>query len=206
MPFELCNAPATFQRLMNKILRPYISKFVKVYLDNVIIYSRSREEHIKHVQAVLQKIREANLKLKPSKCKWFEQELTFVGHKIGINGIRPDPRNIEKIKNAQVPSNTTQLKRFLGLAQYYRQYVKDYADTAGPLYDMLKDDAPEYWGSTQQAAFDNLKEKLTSEPIRAYPNFDKLFKLYTDASDTGLGAVLAQDNEDGKERVIAYEA
>ena len=100
MPFELCNAPATFQRLMNKILRPYISKFVKVYLDNVIIYSRSREEHIKHVRAVLQKIREANLKLKPSKCKWFEQKLTFVGHRIGINGIRPDPRNIEKIKNA----------------------------------------------------------------------------------------------------------
>ncbi len=100
MPFGLCNAPATFQRLMNKILRPYVGKFVEVYLDDVIIHSRSKEEHIKHVRAVLQKIREANLKLKPSKCKWFEQELTFVGHVIGINGIRPDPRNIEKIKNA----------------------------------------------------------------------------------------------------------
>ena len=84
--------------------------------------------------------------MKPSKCKWFEQELTFVEHVIGINGIRPDPRNIEKIKNAQVLSNTTQLRGFLGLAQYYCQYVKDYADIAGPLYDMLKDDAPEYWG------------------------------------------------------------
>ncbi len=116
MPFGLCNAPATFQRLMNKILRPYIGKFVEVYLDDVIIHSRTKEEHIKHVRVVLQKIREANLKLKPSKCKWFEQELTFVGHKIGINGIKPDPRNIEKIKNAQVPSNTTQLRGFLGLA------------------------------------------------------------------------------------------
>jgi len=118
---------------MNKILRPYIGKFVKVYLDDVIIHSRSKEEHIKHVRAVFQKIREANLKLKPSKCKWFEQELTFVGYKIGINGIKPDPRNIEKIKNAQVPSNTIQLRGFLGLAQYYRQYVKDYADIAGLL-------------------------------------------------------------------------
>ena len=84
--------------------------------------------------------------------------------------------------------------------------MKDYADVAGPLYDMLKDDAPEYQRPAQQTAFDNLKEKLTSEPIRAYPNFDKLFKLYTDASDIGLGAVLAQDDEEGKERVIAYEA
>jgi len=83
--------------------------------------------------------------------------------------------------------------------------VKDYADIAGPLYDMLKDDAPEYWRPAQQVAFDNLKEKLTSEPIRVYPNFDKLFKLYIDASDMGLGAVLAQDDEEGKERVIAYD-
>src|SRR6266540_1339766 len=125
MPFGLCNAPATFQRLMNKILRPYIGKFVEVYLDDTIIHSRSKEEYIKHVRAVLQKIREANLKLKSTKCKWFEQELTFVGYKIGISDIRPDPRNIEKIKNAQVPSNKTQLRGFLGLTQYYRQYVKE---------------------------------------------------------------------------------
>ncbi len=129
---------------MNKILRSFIGKFVEVYLDDVITHSRSKEEHIKHVWAILQKIREANLKLKPSKCKWFEQELIFVGHKIGINGIKPDTRNIEKIKNAQVPSNIIQLREFLGLAQYYRQYVKDYANIAGLLYDMLKDDAPKY--------------------------------------------------------------
>src|SRR6266540_735126 len=109
MPFRLCNASAMFQKLMNKILRPYIGKFVEVYLDDVIIHSRTKDEHIKHVRAVLQKIREANLKLKPSKCKWFEQKLTFVEHKIGIDSIKPDPRNIEKIKNAQVPANTTQL-------------------------------------------------------------------------------------------------
>src|SRR6266540_6738060 len=140
-----------------------------------------------NASAIFQKIREANLKLKPTKCKWFEQKLTFVGHVIEINGIRPDSRNIEKIKNVQVPSNITQLRGFLGLAQYYRQYVKDYVDIIRPLYDMLKDDAPEYWEPAQQVAFDNLKEKLTSEPIRIHPNFDKPFKLYTDVSDTGLG-------------------
>jgi len=113
---------------------------------------------------------------------------------------------VEKIKNAEVPKNTTELRRFLGMAQYYRQYINGYADVAGPLYDMLKEDGPAVWGSPQQEAFDIIKDKLAIEPIRAHPDFNKPFKLYTDASDTGLGAVLAQDDEEGKERVIAYEA
>src|SRR6266498_3456429 len=187
MPFGLNNAPATFQRLMNKVLRQYIGKFVQVYLDDVIIYSK-------------------NLKLKPSKCQWFQMELKFVGHLVGRNGIKPDPRNVEKIKNAEVPKNTTELRRFLGMAQYYRQYINGYADKAGPLYDMLKENGPAVWGPSQQEAFDIIKDKLATEPIRAHPDFNKPFKLYTDASDTGLGAVLAQDDEEGKERVIAYEA
>ncbi len=125
---------------------------------------------------------------------------------MGRNGIRPDPRNVEKIKNAEIPKNTTELRRFLGMAQYYRQYINSYADVAGPLYDMLKEDGPAVWGQAQQEAFDIIKNKLATEPIRAHPDFNKSFKLYIDASDTGLGAVLAQDDEEGRERVIAYEA
>src|SRR6266498_2942761 len=206
MPFRLNNAPATFQRLINKVLRQYIRKFVQVYLDDVIIYSNNLDEHKRHIKAVLEKIREANLKLKPSKCQWFQTELKFVGHLVGRNGIRPDPQNIEKIKNAEVPNNTMELRRFLGMAQYYRQYINGYADVAGPLYDMLKEDGPAIWGQAQQEAFDIIKNKLATEPIRAHPDFNKPFKLYTDVSDTGLRAVLVQDNEEGKERVIAYEA
>ncbi len=163
---------------------------------------------------MLEKIREANLKFKPSKCQWFQIELKFVGHLVGRNGIRPDLRNVKKIKNAKVPKkiknaevskNTTELRRFLRMAQYYRQYINGYADLAGPLYDMLKESGPAVWGQAQQEAFDIIKDKLVTEPIRAHPDFNKPFKLYTDASDTGLGTVLAQDDEKGKERVIAYE-
>ncbi len=144
MPFRLCNAPAIFQRLMNKVLRKYLEKFVEVYLDDIIIYSRTKEEYTKHMRAVVQKIREVNLKLKLIKCKWFEQELIFVKHRITAKGIESDPRNIEKIKNARMLNLTTELRGFLRTAQFYRQFVKDYVDIVRSIYNMLKDDAPEY--------------------------------------------------------------
>ena len=127
---------------MNKVLRQYIGKFVQVYLDDVIIYSNNLTEHKRHIKAVLEKIREANLKLKLSKCQWFQKEFKFVEHLVGRNGIRPDPRNVEKIKNSEVPKNTTELRRFLKMVQYYRQHINRYADVAGPLYDMLKENRP----------------------------------------------------------------
>ncbi len=113
---------------------------------------------------------------------------------------------MEKIKNAEVPNNITELRRFLEIAQYYRQYINRYADLAGLLYDMLKENEPAVWEQAQQEAFDIIKNKLATEPIRAHPDFNKPFKLYTDTSDTGLGAILAQDDEEEKERIIAYEA
>ena len=176
---------------MNKVLRKYLEKFVEVYLDDIIIYSRTKEEYTKHMRAVVQKIREVNLKLKLIKCKWFEQELIFVKHRITAKGIESDPRNIEKIKNARVSNSTIKLRGFLRTAQFYKQFVKDYADIARSIYDMLKDDVTEYWENTQQVAFDTLKEKLTSMSIRAHSNFNKPFKLYMNASDMGLKAVLA---------------
>ena len=140
MPFRINNASVTFQKLMNKVLRQYIGKFIQVYLDDVIIYSNNLDEHKRHIKAVLEKIREANLKLKPSKYQWFQIKLKFIGHLIGRNDIRPDSQNVKKIKNAEVPKNTTKLRRFLRMAQYYRQYINGYADVARPLYDMLKKD------------------------------------------------------------------
>ncbi len=142
MPFRLNNTLVTFQRLMNKILRQYIGKFVQVYLNDIIIYSNNLDEYKKHIKAVLEKIREANLKLKLSKCQQFQIELKFIGHLIERNGIRPNPQNVKKIKNAEVPKNITKLRKFLGMAQYYWQYINGYADIIGPLYDMLKKDRP----------------------------------------------------------------
>src|SRR6266498_3442311 len=133
-------------------------------------------------------------------------ELKFIGYLVRRNGIRLNPQNVEKIKNAEVSKNTTELRRFLRMAQYYRQYINGYADLAGPLYDMLKESGSAVWKQIQQEAFDIIKNKLAIEPIRAHLDFNKPFKLYTDTSDTGLGAVLAQDDEEGKERIIAYEA
>src|ERR1044071_2267899 len=113
MPFRLNNALATFQRLMNNILRDYLRKFYLVYLDDIIIYSRTLKEHKKHVKMVLQKIREHNLKLKPSKCEWFKEELTFVRHRVTRRGIKPDERNIEKIKKAKPPTSVKEVRGFL---------------------------------------------------------------------------------------------
>ncbi len=129
-----------------------------------------------------------------------------MGYLVGRKGIRPDPQNVKKIKNTKVSKNTTKLRRFLGMIQYYRQYINGYADIAGPLYDMLKEDRPVVWEQAQQEAFNIIKNKLATEPIRAHPDFNKSFKLYIDALDTSLGAVLTQDDEEEKERVIAYEA
>ncbi len=142
MPFGLNNALVTFQRFMNKILRQYIGKFVQVYLNDVIIYSNNLNEHKRHIKAVLKKIKEANLKLKLLKCQQFQTELKFIRYLVGRNSIRPDPRNVKKIKNAEVLKNTIELRKFLRIVQYYRQYINGYMDVVGLLYDMLKENKP----------------------------------------------------------------
>src|SRR6266542_4018165 len=191
---------------MNDVLRDYLRKFCLIYLDDIIIYSKSLKDHKRHVRKVLQAIRSAGLKLKPAKCKWFKQEITFLDHKIGVNGIKPDDYNLKKIREAQPLQNERQLRGFLGLAQYYRNFIKWFSTIARPLFKLLKKNTLFEWTVSQQTVFDILKRKLTEEPILAYPDFTKMFKLYTDASDVGLGAVLMQEDDQGKERVICYKA
>jgi hypothetical protein len=204
MPFGLTNAPATFQRLMDRVFYDIKDKYVLVYLDDINIYSTTFEEHLEHLQEVLGRFRQANLKLNLEKCHFCKKELAFLGHIINGEGIRPDPAKVDKVKNFPVPTNTTELRGFIGLASYYRRFIKDFASIVEPMNRLLRKDVPYIWNQDCQKGFEILKEKLTTAPILIYPDFSKPFILHTDASYQGLGAVLAQQDDEGNEHVIAY--
>ena len=204
MPFGLKNAPPTFQRMMNEILKDWLDEFVVVYIDDIMIYSKTFEEHLEHIEKILKKLREVNLMLKLSKCKWGERNIEFLGHVVGNDGLKPDPRKIDKIKNLPIPTTQKGVRSVLGLCGYYRKFVKGFSKIAKPLNELLKKGKQFEWTESQQKAFEELKEKLIQYPILSYPDYEKEFILITDASGRGLGAVLSQLNGDGKEIVIAY--
>src|SRR3990170_1079624 len=204
MPFGLNNAPGTFQRLMNWVLREFLGQFVAVYLDDVIIHTEGPlEQHLDHIKQVLQKLREAQLKIKLKKCYFCFPSLTFLGHIVGRGGIQTDPEKIIKIKNFPIPQNISQLRAALGLFGYYRKFIKDFSRHAKLLNLLLKKGQAYQWTDKQQNAFERLKEMLLKAPILRYPDWEKPFIIYTDASKTGLGAVLSQ-KDDNKEYVVAY--
>lgn len=204
MPFGLCNAPATFQRLMDTVLRDILWQYVVVYIDDINIGSKTFEEHLDHLDQVFARIKKAGLRLSPEKCFFFKEELPFLGHVISRKGIHTDPEKLRSIKEFPIPKDLTQLRSFVALASYYRKFVKGFSSIAEPLYRLLKKNVPYVWEKGQHDAFETLKTHLTSPPILAYPNFEKPFILYTDASTFALGAILSQKGEDNKVHVIAY--
>jgi hypothetical protein len=204
MPFGLTNGPATFQQLVNQIFRPHIKKILVVYLDDTNVFSKTFEAHLQHLRITFDIIRKSGLKLQPNKCHFGKTSLSFLGHVIGKNGIQPDPAKISAVQDFPKPNNLKVLRGFLGLASYYRRFVKDFAKIAAPLHYLMRKEQPFYWNDECQQAFEQLKQKLVSPPILIYPNFDKPFILFTDVSSFGLGAVLAQKDNDGKEHVVAY--
>jgi hypothetical protein len=204
MPFGLTNAPATFQRLMDNVLNDMLYQGVIVYLDDINIYSKTFDEHIAKLKEVFNRLRAAGLKLGPDKCHFLQPKLEFLGHIVSGDGIMADPAKIEKVKNFPIPTTRTKVRSFLGLASYYRKFIKDFSTIARPLNQLLRKDAELEWTGDCQESFDNLKGKLTTEPILAYPDFTQTFYLTTDGSAQGLGAVLSQRSDIGQERVIAY--
>ena len=204
MPFGLCNAPGTFQRCMDTVLRDILWKYALVYLDDVTAFSQTFEEHLQHLETIFKRIEAAGLKINPDKCHFGAHSLQFLGHIISDQGILPDPTKIEAVKNYPQPQNLTQLRAFLGLASYYRRFIKDFSKISSPLYELLKKDIPYEWIEQRQQAFQLLKEKLISAPLLMYPDFTKPFCLYTDASYTALGAVIEQLGDDGLKHPIAY--
>ena len=204
MPFGLCNAPSTFQRLMDLVLAGLQWDSCLVYLDDVIIPGRSLSEHLQNLSAVLDRLRKAGLKLQPPKCVLCRKEVTFLGHIVSEQGIATDPAKTEKVKSWPIPTSRLEVQQFLGLANYYRRFIRDFATIARPLHRLTERTTQFKWTNECQAAFDQLKSKLTTSPILAFPDFARPFILDTDASDTGIGAVLSQISDDGKEKVVAY--
>ena len=211
MPFGLMNAPATFQRLMNTVLGDLNLSEVLIYLDDIIIFSETIDEHISRLQRVFARLREHGLKLKPSKCHLLVEEVLYLGHVVSKDGIKTNPDKIDVVRTWPVPKTAKEVRSFLGFTGYYRRFIEKYAAVAKPLFELLggkrsakkSPPKPFVWTDECQKAFDELKMKLTSAPVLAYPDFTKPFILQTDASLDGCGAVLVQEQE-GKERVISY--
>ncbi len=203
MPFGLCNAPATFQRLMDVVLSGLLWKNCLVYMDDIIVFGRSFDEHLDNLTLVLDALRAANITLKPSKCKLFCEEIQFLGHVVSSAGVATDPEKVNKIKDMPAPRNAHEVRIFTGLTGYYRKFIKNYATIAEPLNKLLRKEGEWQWDTPQQQAVDELKRRLTEAPILAFPDFNLPFVLFTDASNHGIGAVLSQV-QDGKEVVICY--
>ena len=203
MPFGLCNAPATFERLMDLVLRGFTWKTCLVYLDDVMVVGRNFEEHLKNLKDVFSRIKSANLKLNPKKCSLFQNQVEFLGHVVSQDGIQTDHRKTEAIRNWPKPRDKHELRSFLGLCTYYRRFVERFADVAAPLHRLTEEKSSYNWTTDCDVAFGKLKAALCSSPILGYPQQTGIFILDTDASNTGIGAVLSQI-QDGKERVIEY--
>lgn len=193
MPFGLTNAPATFQGLINTIFADMIRKFVLVFVDDILIYSRNLTEHVSHLKAVLARLQQYQLFVKISKCSFAQQYLEYLGHIIGIEGVATNPAKILAVQQWSPPKTQRQLRGFLGLAGYYRKFIQHYDILEKPLTKLLKKDVPYKWTNVEQQAFDMIKHKLVQAPVLALPDFSKEFVVETDASGTGIGVVLMQD-------------
>ena len=203
MPFGLVNAPSTFQRLMEDVLRGLQWKESLLYMDDIITPGKSVDECLVRLEHVFQRLRAACLKLKPSKCIFFQKSAKCLGHIVTEDGVETDPEKIKAVREWPTPTNAKQVRSFVGLASYYRRFVKGFSDIARPLHQVCEKNKTFSWSKACQDAFDKLKEVLTTTPVLAYPVTGSAFILDTDASNEGVGAVLSQV-QDGQEKVIAY--
>ena len=203
MPFGLCNAPSTFQRLMELVLAGLHWSSCLVYLDDIIIYSRTVKEHLTRLEEVLERLQAAGMKLKPKKCRLLRRKVNYLGYIVSSGGVQTDPLKVECILSWPSPTTQKELRQFLGLASYYRRFVKGFASIAAPLNHLLEKGKPWEWTKVCEHAFSSLKKMLTTSPILAYPDFEIEFTVDCDASGDGLGAVLSQCIGGG-ENVISY--
>lgn len=193
MPYGLTGAPATFQSVMNHILAPLLRKCVVVFIDDILIYSKTKEEHIQHVKQVFQLLQEHQFKVRLSKCSFAKQQLHYLGHVLTPNGVSTDSSKVRDVQNWPSPQSVKEVRSFLGLVGYYRRFVQHFGMIAKPLTELLKKGSLFIWTEACETAFQLLKKALMTAPVLALPDFSKPFVVETDASDTGIGAVLQQD-------------
>ncbi|CAH9146476.1 unnamed protein product [Cuscuta epithymum] len=198
MSFGLCNAPSTFQALMNSIFRPYLRKFILVFFDDILVYSPTREIHLEHIHTTFAILRKQQLYVKFSKCAFGLKELLYLGHLISVDGVKVDPEKIAPMLSWRTPATVTELRGFLGLTGYYRRFVRGYGIIAKPMTDLLKKGKFQ-WSSAANDAFQRLKTAISSTPVLVMPDFSAHFYVETDASGQGIGAVLSQ-----KGRPVAF--
>ncbi|CAC5392821.1 Retrovirus-related Pol polyprotein from transposon 297,Retrovirus-related Pol polyprotein from transposon 17.6,Transposon Ty3-I Gag-Pol polyprotein,Transposon Ty3-G Gag-Pol polyprotein,Retrovirus-related Pol polyprotein from transposon 412 [Mytilus coruscus] len=201
--FGLCGAPATFERLVEKIFSGLTWRICLVYLDDIIVFSKTFDEHLKNLSEVCDRLRSANLKLHPKKCFLLQKEGTFLGHKVSHEGINTDDEKIKAVQDWPTPKNVKDVRSFIGLCSYYRRFVENFSTIAKPLHQLIEKCKKFEWTEACNCSFEHLKKLLISAPILGYPINDGGFILETDASNVGMGAVLSQI-QDGEERVIGY--
>jgi hypothetical protein len=201
MSFGLTNAPAHFMYLMNSVFMSELDKFIVVFIDDILIYSKSTEDHEEHLRVVLQWLRDHQLYAKFSKCEFWINEVPFLGHMISSEGIVVDPSKVRDILDWEPPKSIQQVRSFLGLPGYYRRFIPNFSKISKPITELLKKGTKYVWSKECDEAFQTLKKLLTTSPVLAQPDIAKLFDVYCDASGTGLGCVLMQEG-----RVISYSS
>nr|GFB72474.1 putative reverse transcriptase domain-containing protein [Tanacetum cinerariifolium] len=199
MPFGLTNAPVVFMDLMNRVCKLYLDKFVIVFIDDILIYSRNEEEHANHLRIILELLRKEKLYAKFSKCDFWIRIVQFLGHLIDSQGLHVDPAKIKAVKNWTSPTTPTEVHQFLGLAGYYQRFIEGFLKIEKPLTKLTQKNKNYIWGEEQESAFHLLKQKICEAPILALPEGNNDFVVYFDASLQGLGAILMQ-----REKSIAY--
>jgi hypothetical protein len=199
MPFGLTNAPAFFMNLMNKVFMKVLNKFVVVFIDDILIYSKSREDHEHHLRIVLGRLRAHQLYAKLSKCEFWLEKIAFLGHILTAEGIEVDSSKVEAVSKWKQPSNVSEVQSFLGMARYYRCFIKGFSSIARPMTELLKKDNKFVWTPKCEESFQIIKKKLTTAPVLTLPDIHQDFVVFCDASRQGLGCVLMQN-----EKLIAY--
>lgn len=205
MPMGLCNAPATFQTLMNQIFSEYIDDFIVVYMDDLLVFSQSREEHLKHLELVLEKLQSGSLYVSPKKCSFMKEETEFLGMIVGREGIKVDPDKIRVIQEWPIPTCITDVRSFVGLLQFFRRFIQNFSALASPLTSLTKKGRGiKDWNSDCENAFNKLKSSLVSAPILMPADWKLPFRCHVDASQFAVGGTLTQIDSKGSERVVAY--
>jgi hypothetical protein len=200
MSFILTNAPTYFMYLMNKVFMEYLDRFVMVFIDDILVYSRSEEEHEEHLHLALQKLQEHRLYAKLSKCEFWMKQVAFLGHVISKGGISVDSSKVQDVLSWIAPTSADNIQSFFGLAGYYQRVIEGFLKISKPMTELLEKDKKFEWTPACEASFLQLKKRLTTAPILVMPDMEKPFSIYCDASGQGLGCVLMQDGH-----VVAYD-